>query len=58
MPLFLYRCPRTEYRVQGFTAENTSDDEHTYEPVTFLACRQVHHVNPATGAVLGAQSPR
>ncbi len=49
----MYRCPVTEYRVQGFSAEDTSEDRHTYEPVTCPACRQIHHVNPATGAVLG-----
>ena len=53
MPLFMYRCPVTEYRVQGFSAEDNSEDRHTYEPVTCPACRQIHHVNPATGAVLG-----
>ena len=44
MPLFMYRCPVTEYRVQGFSAEDTSEDRHTYEPVTCPACRQIHHV--------------
>ena len=53
MPLFMYRCPVTEYRVQGFSAEDTSEDRQTYEPVTCPVCRQIHHVNPATGAVLG-----
>jgi len=46
MPLFMYRCPKTEYRVQGFSAEDISEDHHIYEPVTCPACRQVHHVNP------------
>jgi hypothetical protein len=53
MPLFLYRCPKTGHRVQGFVAEDTSEDQHVYEPVTCLACRQIHHVNPTTGAVIG-----
>ena len=52
MPLFLYRCPKTGCRVQGFSAEATSEDHHTYEPVTCPVCHQVPHVNPATGAVL------
>ena len=51
MPLFIYRCPITGHRVQGFSAEDTSKDHHTYEPVTCPVCHQVHHVNPATGAV-------
>jgi predicted nucleic acid-binding Zn ribbon protein len=32
MPLFMYRCPKTGYRVQGFVAEDTSEDQHVYEP--------------------------
>ena len=36
MPLFIYRCPYTGYRVQGFVAEDTSEDGHVYEPVTRL----------------------
>ncbi len=43
MPLFLYRCPNTGLRVQGFSADDVAVDTHTYEPV-----------NPATGVVLGA----
>jgi hypothetical protein len=53
MPLFLYRCPRTGYLVQGFSAEDVAEDQHVYEPVTRLACRQIHHVNPTTGATIG-----
>jgi hypothetical protein len=53
MPLFMYRCPQTGYRVQGFSAEDTSEDRHVYEPVTCPVCHhQIHHVNPASGAVL------
>jgi hypothetical protein len=52
MPLFMYRCSQTGYRVQGFSAEDTSEDRHVYEPVTCLVCHQIHHVNPASGAVL------
>ena len=50
---FLYRCPNTGYRVQGFIAEDTSDDSGTYHAVLCLACQQVHVVNPKTGRVLG-----
>jgi hypothetical protein len=57
MPLFLYRCPQTGYRVQGFVAEDTSEDRHTYEPVPCPVCRQIHHVNPHTGLVLGENLP-
>ena len=53
MLLFTYRCPKTGYRVQGFATEDISEDHHIFEPVTRPVCHQVHHVNPATGAVLG-----
>ena len=53
MPLFIYRCPKTGARVQGFAAEDVSEDRHSYEPVTCPVCHQIHHVNPATGKVLG-----
>jgi hypothetical protein len=53
MPLFIYRCPTTGYRVEGFSAEDASEDRHTYEPVTCPVCHQIHHVNPTTGATLG-----
>jgi len=52
MPLFMYRCPKTGYRVQGFCAEDISEDHHVYEPVTCPVCREIHHVNPTTGTVL------
>lgn len=55
MPPFLYRCPNTGYRVQGFVAEEVSDKPDSYEPVTCIACQRTHLVNPATGKVLGAE---
>jgi hypothetical protein len=51
MPPFLYRCPTTGYRVQGFIAEELPAD--TYEAVACTACRRIHLVNPTTGKVLG-----
>jgi hypothetical protein len=56
MPLFLYRCPKTGYRVQGFASENVVEDHHVYEPVTCPVCHQIHHVNPTTGVVLAKRS--
>jgi hypothetical protein len=53
MPPFLYRCPNTGKTAQGFVAGEVSDDD-AYEPITCLACRQVHYVRPTTGKVLGA----
>ena len=58
MPLFMYRCPNSGYRVQGFVPEDTSEDDHVYEPVTCPVCHQIHHVNPHTGVVLGAAALR
>jgi hypothetical protein len=52
MPPFLYRCPNTGFRVQGYTFEQTSDDD-AYESVTCVACTPVHLVKPATGKVVG-----
>jgi hypothetical protein len=53
MPPFLYRCPNTSYRVQGFVAEEIPAEGDIYEAVTCLACRRIHLVNPATGKLLG-----
>jgi len=53
MPLFIYRCPKTGYRVPGFSAEDVSEDHHVYEPVACPTCHQIHHVNPTTGTVVG-----
>jgi hypothetical protein len=52
MAVYLYECPNTGYRVQGWSADEVSSDD-TYETVTCEACKQLHLVNPATGRVLG-----
>src|SRR5262249_37054070 len=44
MPLFVYRCPTTGYRVQGFSAEDVSVNTHTYEPVACPLCKRTHQV--------------
>jgi hypothetical protein len=54
MPPFPYRCPKTGYRVQGFIAEDVSDESEGYEVITCIAYQEVHLVNPTTGKVLGA----
>ena len=55
MPTFLYRCPNTGLRVQGWIANDpTERGEDSFEAVTCLACGRVHLVNPQTGKVLGA----
>ena len=54
---FVYRCPATALRVQGFVAEDTSgDDGNSFEPITCIACSHVHLVNPETGKLLGEES--
>jgi len=53
MPAFLYRCPNTGFQVQGYSPEQISDYDGSYEAVTCLMCKRVHLMNPATGKVLG-----
>jgi hypothetical protein len=56
MPPFIFRCPNTGFRVQGFApdddeSEGASDD--TFVGVSCLACGSVHLVNPTTGKTVG-----
>jgi hypothetical protein len=53
MPLFAFRCPKTRQLAQAFAAKDVSEDTHTHEFVRCALCQQIHHVNPAIGAVLG-----
>jgi hypothetical protein len=54
MAAFLFRCPNTGLHVQGWVADNGSEDtRETYETVSCIACRRTHLVNPTTGKVLG-----
>lgn len=56
MPAFLYRCPVTGLNVQGFVADDPSDESDSdLRPVTCIACTRVHLVNPKTGAVAGSE---
>ena len=50
---FHYRCPNTEQAVQGWSADDATDDGDEYQSVACLACAQVHLVNLKTGKVLG-----
>jgi hypothetical protein len=52
---FIFICPNTRLRVQGFTAEDTSA-RGTFVPVRCLACTATHYVNPSSGKVLGAET--
>ena len=56
MAAFIYRCPTTGRNVQGWFADDVSEDEGeaTHEAVTCLACAQMHLVNRSTHRVLGA----
>jgi hypothetical protein len=54
MAAFIYRCPNTGFRVQGWVADDWSaDNGETYEAVKCLACQQLHFVNPKTERTLG-----
>jgi hypothetical protein len=54
MPPFIYRCPTTGLKVQGWFADDTSAHEgDTYETVTCTACSQLHLVNRSTERTLG-----
>ena len=57
MAPFLFRCPNTSRHVQCWSAETVLKDEdgNIFVPVRCLACDQVHHLNPATGRVLGSE---
>ena len=55
MGTFLYRCPNTGLRVQGWISDDGSENgPESYVGVNCLVCRQLHLVNPDTGKVLGA----
>jgi hypothetical protein len=54
MPAFIYRCPNTGYRIQGFVADNgTKRGANTFEAIECVLCKRVHLVNPETGDVAG-----
>jgi hypothetical protein len=54
MATFLFQCPNTHRRVQGWVAdEPKTDSTQTFVPVTCLACRAIHLVNPETGKTAG-----
>jgi len=52
---FLYRCPVTGYKAQGFIADNPNEKcGHVYEPLTCVVCNRIHLVDPKTGNVTGS----
>jgi len=55
MTTFVYRCPNTGLNVQGWVADDPTEEGETerFEAVSCLACTRLHMVNPKTGKVLG-----
>jgi hypothetical protein len=54
MVTFLYRCPKTCLRVQGWVADEWGrPEQQNYEAVKCLACGGVHLVNPVSGKTIG-----
>ena len=54
MATFIYRCPATSLKVQGWVADDPSEGEaETYEPITCTACTRIHLVDPKTGKTIG-----
>jgi hypothetical protein len=54
----LFLCPNVGRHVQGWFADDGSENGETYQSVTCLACQRVHLVNPKSGKVLGGGWPR
>jgi hypothetical protein len=53
MTIFVYRCPNTGKKVQGWTDDPpVADDAEAYQSVKCVACARLHWVNPRTGRVL------
>ena len=50
--LLFTAAPNMGFRIQASAAEEITEDEDTYQPVTCVMCQQVHLVNPFTGKVL------
>jgi hypothetical protein len=55
MPPFIFRCPNTGFRVQGFAADDGESEaaDDVFVGVTCLACGSMHLVNPTTGKTVG-----
>lgn len=53
MATFLFTCPASGMKVQGWRAEEP-EISNNYEAVECTACGGTHLVNPSTGDVLGS----
>jgi len=52
---FLYRCPNTGYRVQGFSADEAAELNPNGDLTVLCSmCQKMHLVNPTSGQVSGA----
>ena len=53
----LYRCPNTGRTVQGWSADEVTDDndDNTYQSFERTFCTRAHLVNLKTGKVLGGE---
>jgi hypothetical protein len=52
MGAFLFRCPNTGFRVQGWVEDGESEDSNNvYEGVICHACGRLHLVNAKTGEI-------
>jgi len=59
MATFLYQCPLTARKVQGWAADEASaSDVQTLLPITCLACGAVHFVDPESGKTASTDSKR
>jgi len=59
MTTFLYRCPNTGQKVQGWIADDVSDiAPEAFVSISCSACGQAHLVHPKTGKVVGADDPQ
>jgi hypothetical protein len=52
MPAFIFRCPHTGLKVQGFVDDDV-DKGNAFETIACSACGEVHLVNPESGRVVG-----
>jgi len=51
---FIFKCPYTGYRVQGWVSGDTDErPDDTYEDIRCHACGRTHLVDPKSGRVLG-----
>jgi hypothetical protein len=58
MPPFLYCCPNTGFRVQGYAPNDDKSEptDNVFVGVTCLACGLMHLVNPKTGETPGERT--